>query len=133
MKASAPLLAIATLAIAAGVGCKKGDEERPAPEPEGPPPVTAAEEERGEKACADYREKVCACAETNPSLASDCGMADSRREALELSLRISRAAGESDDGRAAALGNARRVMQRCIEQAAELARGCPEPPAAESD
>ena len=125
------LVWIAALALA--LGCSERDEP---PEPEawtGPPPVGEAEKRRGLAACADYKTRVCACAESRRELAEECRMADGRISALELSLRIAAAESESGDessSRALAISNARKVMRRCIEQAAELARGCPTPEAA---
>lgn len=126
------------MALLAALGCDSNRRDE-APEPktwQGPPPVTAAEKQRGLAACADYQKKVCACAETRADLAGDCRMAGSRISALELSLRIAAAekitepaAGnareDNDSSRALAISNARKVMRRCIEQVAELARGCP--------
>lgn len=133
MSARALAAALAALATLAG-GCSRSDRgDQPAAKRSGPPPVSTAERQRGVRACRDYRERVCACADDDPALAADCRMAGSRIKALDLSLGIARSEPEGDDSsRAAALANARRVMQRCIEQAGELAMGCPVKKPAES-
>lgn len=139
----AHLALAAALALFTACG-ERAQKTEPEPEPwRGPPPVTEVEKRRGLAACADYKRRVCACAKTDPGKAADCRMADSRIGALELSLRIAaaerEAGGASPDGddndssRALAISNARKVMRRCIEQVAQLARGCPTPTPAEAD
>jgi hypothetical protein len=108
-------------------GCSKSDREATPPPSQTPPPVTAAEKQRGVAACADYKIKVCECAGRRPDLAEQCRMADARVAALEMSLELADAAadtGEADSEKALAISNARKVMRKCIEEVAQLARGC---------
>lgn len=120
-------LVVAAILVA---GCKSADRSGE-PEPSRtPPPVTAAEKQRGVAACRDYKERVCECARTRPDLAQACRLADQRFAALDMSLELADAeddTGEADSNKALAISNARRVMRKCIEQVAELARGCGEP------
>lgn len=119
---SARLAALAMVVLAA-TGCRSSRDAPPDPG-EGPPPLTESERELGTKACNDYQARVCACAESRAELAADCRMAGSRLEALELSSNVSIAEGTSAADRAAALGNARQIIRRCVEQSAELAKTC---------
>lgn len=118
------LLLCAVLALAACSERKRSEEPPPS---QTPPPVTAAEKDRGVAACTDYKRRVCACAESRPNLAESCRLADARFDALEMSLKLADAAedtGEADSEKAMAISNARRVMRKCIEEAAALAKGC---------
>ena len=120
--------ALLAVALALATGACKERERSAEPPSRTPPPVTAAEKQRGVAACADYKSRVCACARSSrPDLAGQCRMADTRIDALELSLKMAdaeRDTGKADSNKALAISNARKVMRQCIEQVAELAGGC---------
>ena len=122
--AAALLVAVALVAM---TSCKKQPAEDGVEPYKGPPPVGKSEEQRGIAACNDYQTKICACAEANPAVKQDCDLAPARISAIELSMRMAVAENASNDDRAAAISNARRTMQKCIERVAELSLGCPTP------
>jgi len=112
--------------------CKGKSHESPpvTTAPPGPPPIGAIEAERGVKACADYKRLACACAKESKDeeIGRQCGLADTRIEALELQLRVA----QSGDGmdvrdRAVVRVEARRIMDGCIQSAADLRSHCAAP------
>lgn len=113
-------LVIAALALSLA-GCEDGGEgEEKAPEKEqGPPPISETEANRGLEACAAYQDKVCELAKEDPSLEEDCGLADSRIEAIEVQLEALEEGGDAEQ-RAVVQTNIRRVYKRCLEGLAEL-------------
>ncbi len=122
------------LALAALGGCKQGDRaaSQPAAEPEPaaqPTGMSAAEAERGRQACRSYVDQVCACAEKDAELASECDMARARPQALEMSLRSAVAEGNATEkDRRSIQANAEQIARACIEDAAALVkRGCAAP------
>lgn len=122
------LVVVACFAFAAAAGCKKDKAEEKKPPPgEGPPPISKVEEKRGTEACSDFKVRACKCASQHPenqALATDCQLADSRIAALDLSIEHSTASNASAENRAIVIGNGRRVIQRCIERSAQLAKNC---------
>jgi len=122
------LLVLACFALAAASGCKKDKAEEKQPPPgDGPPPISKVEEKRGTEACSDFKVRACKCASEHPensALVTDCKLADSRIEALNLSIEHSTASNASAENRAIVIGNGRRVIQRCIERSAQLAKNC---------
>lgn len=126
------------LALAALGGCTQGDrtaaKEPPAVEPGAPSDSdrsrrSAAEAERGRQACRSYVAQVCACAEKDAELNSECDMARSRPQALEMSLRAAVADGNATEkDRRSIQANAEQIARACIEDAAALVkRGCAAP------
>lgn len=128
------------LALAALGGCKKSDRaasEPPAARPEAaaePSGMSAAEAERGREACKSYVAQVCACAEKDAELASECDMARARPQALDMSLRSAAAEGNATaKDRRSIQANAEQIASACIEDAAALVkRGCAAPRAPRS-
>ncbi len=106
--------------------CKKQERSSKKAE-DGPEPISVKEQERGQDACADFKKRACACASEHPDngkLETDCKLADSRIEALNLSARVSATENSSAADRSAGVTNARRVVSKCIERSAELAKNC---------
>jgi hypothetical protein len=105
-------LCIGVLLVACGRDAREPAERAPAPLP-------AAEVERGRTACAAYVERVCRCAGGQADLASECELARSRPEALELTLEVLAARGAPGDLGAAQL-NARKIIKACLEADSRL-------------
>jgi len=107
-----------TSALVLAAGCaKKSDEPAPAAD-DRPPPVPAAEVQRGKDACAAYVEKVCAC--TTPAAQDACGLAKALPDALQVGVEV--ATSPDSDERAVRHANdsIRKTIKECIEQAARL-------------
>ena len=114
----------ALLVLAVLAGCSKADREPPAPA-ERPPSIPAPEVQRGLDACQAYVEKVCACAQTVPSLAETCTLAKSMPEAIEIGKRVASYPSSTSQDAAQAASSIRKTVKLCIEQTAQLpARGC---------
>lgn len=112
-------------ALAAG-GCREQPgEDAAAPLP---PPVAASEAARGEAACRDYIQKVCACAEARPEdaeLGELCALAPAKLSGLQMVLQVNRTT-EALDERVKTADTVRRYVRSCIEGTSDLGpRGCP--------
>jgi hypothetical protein len=117
------------LALAAGASfaCqeKSGGKRLPPEAVEGL--ISDAEVRNGTEACKRYQEQICSCVGIHKELESECEMAPSRGEAFELSVRSARAEGNASlSDRQALVGNARKIVHRCVEDAnAAVLIGCP--------
>jgi len=123
------LAAVALATLAFGSACSKKEEAPVVDEDpgKGPPPMSRVEQQRGHQACIDFKTKVCACAGEKPddaTLARHCKLADSRIQAINISVDLSDTGNGSPRDRALAIGNARQTAHKCIERIAELANGC---------
>lgn len=115
------VLALTLLATA----CSKDEAQTPAPKIEGLP---EAEVERARQACQAYVARLCACAETEPELESQCVMAKARPEALELNIAISQGggAGLTKTDMAVVKQETRKIAAACLEAEGRIrAGGCP--------
>ncbi len=107
--------------------CSKKREADPAPAAEVPPSISGVEADRGRAACESFRDKICACAEREPSARETCELAKARPEALELALGVAeqnRTTNREDAW--ATFSNARKIMKGCIED--DFKYTCPPPP-----
>jgi hypothetical protein len=126
--AALALATAAVMAMAAG-GCKSERKDAGAGSASArAAPMTEAERQRGEDACTSYVKTLCACAAARPDdaeLAESCHMKQAKPEALELLLQVDDDPAASDDSRLRAQIEARKLIARCIEEAAQLpAQGC---------
>ncbi|HVK74859.1 MAG TPA: hypothetical protein VM734_16130 [Kofleriaceae bacterium] len=124
--ARAALAALAAALVLAGAGCKKQAEREAAPAGNRPPPIEVPERRRGEEACTTYVERLCACAEQKPELAEQCHMKQAKPEALALALGVADDPSSTRESIVQAQVEARKIIARCIEEAARLpSMGCP--------
>jgi hypothetical protein len=111
------------LALAVLAACAKKSE----PPPEQPPVPRLAPEEvqRAKDACADYLQKVCACAEKLPAVKNQCDLARALPDAVRLGLEVSVS---PDSQRADVMGAQKAIRQavrECVEGTAKLpSLGC---------
>lgn len=144
-RARAVLAAALMLAAAPGgaLGCT--GEEGPESARSEVMELPEAERARGVKACERHAARVCACAEpeseseseskaephadADEALVEACALATSRPEALKMALGAAAARGDLEPrDRAAALGTARRIIEKCFEADARLDPSrCPRP------
>ncbi len=115
-------LAIVALLLAAGA-CKKKEAGQ------APPPVEtmpAAEVQRAQDACAQYVERVCACAATVPAATKQCELARALPEAVRIGLEVAASPDSKPDIVQQSYASVRKTAKECIEQTAKLpALGCP--------
>jgi len=103
------------------VAChRRHDEPQPPVEP-----IPQAEVDRGETACADYRDRICACAQGRPEVAAACDDARALPDALRMNVEAANGRGLEPRVQLRLQYEARRTMARCIEEVAKLpALGC---------
>src|SRR5215470_10000464 len=80
------------LALALLAAC---DKPREAPPPDEHPPMAATEEERGEKLCQAYSDRICRCADNDAkdlSLRDACDLSKGQPTAVRMHLDILRGA-----------------------------------------
>ena len=111
------------IALALAAGCSK--KEAPAPEPKAPV-MSAAEIQRSKDACADYVQKVCACADKVPAVKQQCALARALPDAVQLSLQVAASPDSKRDDVLGAQASVRKTAKECIEETARLPTlGCP--------
>jgi hypothetical protein len=115
------------------LACKQGEE---VPLAEAPPPVagdksaslTPAEVKQGMALCEGYVKRLCACAEKDASLKSDCELAAGRPKALQMQIHLL-SGGEGAISTRERLENeagARKIIKACVAADAQLDPGkCP--------
>jgi hypothetical protein len=117
-------LVLALLLVGA---CAKKSEE-PAPgSGSGPavPALSAEEAQRGRDACADYVQKVCACAAKLPAVKQQCDLARSLPDAVRLGLEVAASPDSQRNDVIGAQKAMRQAVKECIEETAKLpSLGC---------
>lgn len=112
---------------ALAVGCSKGESDE-GPVDDMPPPVSEAEQRRGEEACKAYVARVCACAESRPDdadMRERCDVAPGKLSSLNMVLRVNRAPENAED-RVKTSTTAHRIIGSCIAEQSKLdSLGCP--------
>jgi hypothetical protein len=104
--------------------------DKPAAPPPGPPPMTTAEQERATEACRAYLDRLCGCAQTDPSLADRCQMSRAQPEAVALHRELLDGKGPkgplNSEERALTEMSLRKIVAACVKGDAELdPRSCP--------
>ena len=111
------------VALVAASGCKKQEAKQ------APPAVATmpeAEVKRSQDACAQYVERVCACAEKVPDVAKQCELARALPEAVRIGLEVAASPDSKPDIVQQSYTSVRKTAKECIEQTAKLpALGCP--------
>jgi hypothetical protein len=72
------------LVLALLLGCSRGAP----PAPDARPAMSSNERDRGMTLCARYSERVCACAQADPSLADTCALSKGQPEAVRMHLDV---------------------------------------------
>ena len=120
---------MAALLVAGAAACKKSSDGEPA-DWTAPPVMERTEQQRGTTACGAYVERLCACAETDTSLAEQCKLARTQPEALAQLLGMLNGA-EGKLGKRElreTQHTARKIIQDCFEKDAALdPKICPRP------
>jgi len=113
-------------ALACGLLAAACSKSEPAPPAEPPPLIPAVELQRAADACEGYVKRVCACAETVPALAEDCGLAKALPEAIDIAKHLASNPKADREDAAQAAGSVRKTVKQCVERTAKLAtQGCP--------
>ena len=111
------------VALLAATGCKKRETEKSQP---AVPAMPEAEVKRSQDACAQYVERVCACAEKVPDVAKQCELARALPEAVRIGLEVAASPDSKPDIVQQSYTSVRKTAKECIEQTAKLpALGCP--------
>jgi hypothetical protein len=112
-------LVVALLAsIQLSAGCKAKEH---APKKQKPVAgMTDVEIQRGEDACKAYVDKICACAQTKPELASGCQLAKAMPEAMQLSLAVAATPDSKPDIVEQSYDSAKKTIANCIQETAKL-------------
>lgn len=121
-------LLVAMLVLGAGCKSAKKDEGGGGGGTSKVEQLTPAERKRGEDACTTYVRELCACAARRPddaNLAEQCEKKKAKPEALGLLLALDDDASASDDSRARAQIEARKLIAKCVMEHASLpSLGC---------
>lgn len=108
------------LVLALAACAKKTDDAGPAVKP-----IAAEEVKRGQDACKDYVDRVCACGEKVPEAKAQCDLARALPDALRVQLDYAQAKETSKNDVLAAQAAVRKVVKECIEETAKLpTMGC---------
>ncbi len=121
-------IALTAALLAFATGCRKSDEPAQGNATAPPPnPISSTEADRGRQACERYADQVCECALAQPDLTSECELARTRPDALDLNLRAAMATGNTTTRDLVSIqANARKIARACIQDAGALVkRGCP--------
>ena len=104
--------------------------DKAAAPPPGPPPMSAAERERATEACRAYVDRLCGCAQSDPSLANRCELSRAQPEAVALHRDLLDGKGPkgplNPEERALTEMSLRKIVAACVKGDAELdPRTCP--------
>jgi hypothetical protein len=104
--------------------------DKAAAPPPGPPEMSAAERERATEACRAYLDRLCACAQNDPSLANRCELSRAQPEAVALHRDLLDGKGPKGplnaEERALTEMSLRKIVAACVKGDAELdPRTCP--------
>ena len=119
-------LAAVLAAVVGTAGALAGCDDNKPEAPKQSTEVSPAQRKLAGDACGDYVARLCACAETKPTLADTCKLKRAKPEALSLALAVVDDPASSADSVARARAEVGKIVARCIEEAAQLpALGCP--------